>query len=241
MKAQVLLFCLALISAVRLCLAQNRPIDDLLMSLHNASRDELIAKVKSITANERIQALRELRRGPETRWGSPPAYLLSYLGDDDQRQRDIKRFLQIRFFYPELVDVGDPKVIVEVAPHLFREEKYQPVLMGHTLNEPLSYASAGLIIMNIRQSSIYSDEVLDWARSRNPYDLVPLRGEMRKWWQDNKQYYKRGEYKSVRPGREITAAAGKSVRTDPTGSSIAQDGARKSPQSPTDLEAEPSR
>ncbi len=86
---------------------------------------------------------------------------------------------------------------------MFRDEELTNLIDGDILNYPISYGVAGLIIENLKHSTIYSDDVLQWAKRTSPHAFPELRAVMRDWWQENKQFLKKKNYQAVRPGREV--------------------------------------
>ncbi len=172
--------------------------------------DDMLSRIRSMSQDKRASLIRTIRReypgdvnDVEFADIDIPR-VLTYLGETDQRKKAIERFRRIRFYYSELVDLGEPWVIEELAQELFRNEEFANFLDGDIINYPLSYAVSGLIIANLQHATIYSDDVLEWAKRTSPYALPELRAAIRDWWRENERFFKEKNYKSVRPGREVT-------------------------------------
>ena len=114
------------------------------------------------------------------------------MGDPIERKRQLAAFRSLPYDYSNLARLGEPWVIEEVAPDLFREEEIPPA-RGDLPELPLSYGAATLIVANLQQASIYSEEVLQWAKQTNPYHQPAIRGVMRDWWRENEQVVQREE------------------------------------------------
>ena len=183
--------------------------DQLVIYLHNASHDDLIDQVRSMGADTKARALETIRENKSGLWTNANPHVLFYLGDIKERKKEIERFREIRWFSPELVELGEPWVIEELAPELYREEPFANFIEGDILNYPLSYGVAGLVIANLQNATIYPDSVLQWAKRTSPHALPQLRTAMRDWWRENAQFFKERNYKAVKPGREVALVENK--------------------------------
>lgn len=108
--------------------------------------------------------------------------------------------------FEKLVTAGRPEVLVELAPLMFVDDantvdpKYG---VGGDLSPPRakSVSSTGSMIGIIRKSPAFSPETRAWAKN-HPVDERG-RAAVRRWWKENEEYFKAGNYKAVKPGEDI--------------------------------------
>ena len=181
--------------------------------LHSAPYDDLILQLRSMSAEEKADVLNTIKMNVSGNWTNARPDVLLYLGDSEQRKQMISQFRQKRWFYPELVKLGEPWVIEALAPEMFREETLTNLVQGDVFNYPLSYGVAGLIVANLQNATIYSDDVLQWAKRTSPHALPQLRATMRDWWRDNERFFKEKNYQAVRPGRNVPREESKGAAT----------------------------
>ena len=177
--------------------------DQLVAYLHNASVEDMVTQVRSMTVEDKKRVLETIKNNQSGLWENPHPLVTLFLGDPETRKKAINDFREQRFFTPELVKLGEPWVIEELAFELYREEPFANYIEGDIMNYPLSYGVAGLIIANLQNATIYSDDVLQWAKRTSPHALPQLRAAMRDWWRENAQSFKEHNYKSVKRGREV--------------------------------------
>jgi hypothetical protein len=177
--------------------------DQLAVYLHNAPYDDMLAKLRTMGAADKAMALAAIKKNESGIWETGHPDILLYLGDGEQRKKAIAEFRRQRFFDAVLVKLGEPWVVEELAPEMFREEEFTNLVQGDILNYPLSYGVAGLIIANLQNATIYSDEVLQWAKRTSPHALPQLRAAMRDWWRENERFFKEKNYRAVRPGHDV--------------------------------------
>lgn len=178
--------------------------DALLISFSRADTpDELISRIRALTPTEKANLIAAVRENRSGRWGgdfdSIYLYILFLLGDPIERKREVTKFRDSPWRDGTLAKLGEPWVIEEVAPDMFREEVIP--LFGEIPNLPLSYGAAALIIANLQRATIYPEEVLQWAKKTSPYDQPAILGVMRDWWRENEQFFNEKKYHLVKPGR----------------------------------------
>ena len=185
---------------------QSSKEDALLFSLSIKSLDEKLSIIKALNPAERENLIAAVRENKSGAWGNEinPSYLkmLFWIGDPIERKRQLAAFRSLPYDYTNLARLGEPWVIEEVAPDLFREEKIPPA-RGDLPELPVSHGAAALIVANLRQASIYREEVLQWAKQTNLYDQPAIRGVMRDWWRENERFFKEKNYLAVKPGRAL--------------------------------------
>ncbi len=195
--------------------------DALMLSLSTASFDEMLSTIRALSPAEKANLIGAVRENRSGIWGKEidPTYLniLLYLGDPIERKRAVAEFRLIRRNNPELVKLGEPWVIEELASELFLKEEITEQ-EGDIPNPPISYAVASLIIANLQHATIYRGEVLKWAKQTNPYDQPALRSVMRDWWRENERFFKEKNYQAVKPGRPLALPA--PVQSEPPNNSL---------------------
>lgn len=178
--------------------------DALIISFSRADTpDELISRIRALTPTEKANLIAAVRENRSGRWGgdfdSIYLYILFLLGDPIERKREVTKFRDSPWRDGALAKLGEPWVIEEVAPDMFREEEIPPP--SELPNLPLSNGAAALIIANLQQATIYPEEVMRWAKSTSPYDQPAILGVMRDWWRENEQFFKEKKYHLIKPGR----------------------------------------
>ena len=110
------------------------------------------------------------------------------------------------------MDWANLGLLKRLAPDLFRLE---PLFFdgGDVARPPLSYATATLLVQVLQNSAEFNEEVLNWARRLNAYDLEKAREILQEWWRENEQLFKDKNYKAVKPGREMIKDTGAPART----------------------------
>lgn len=213
-------------------LAESEPskeVNVIISLLSDHSFDDIIAQIRSMSPDERANVVRAVREnksgqlreaGPGSDIGSDVLAMLGLLGDPEERKKSIARFRGIPFNYPELVRLGEPWVIQEVAQDMFREEEWMTVPDGDIGDPPLSYGAASLIMENLQHSTIYREEVLQWAKRTNADALPELRGVMRDWWRENERFFKEKNYQAVKPGRTLALPSPVSPEPQPKSPSV---------------------
>lgn len=181
--------------------------DAFLLSLSTLRLDEWITKIRATSLQDRARIIRAVRENRSGRWvgelNTIYANLLMLLGDPLERKKEIARFREIPWSRAELVRMGEPWIIEEIAPDMFRKDKWGFEYRGDNSPPPLSYGAASLIIENLRNATIYQPEVVQWAIQTNNYDYPALRGVMREWWRANEWCFRGKIYESVKPGRPL--------------------------------------
>ena len=108
------------------------------------------------------------------------------------------------YAFSHLLDAGRPETVAMLAPRVFVDEPY--------VNAPAddsgsgyrkAYRFAAGILRIIEISPAFSDSVRHWARDNqlaNGQSMLPM---VRTWWKENEQFFKNGDYRTVRPGADI--------------------------------------
>lgn len=166
----------------------------------------MLSVIRALSLVERGKLIAAVRENKSGAWGDdiPLTYreILFWIGDPIERKRELAAFRSLPYDYTNLARLGEPWVIEEVAPDLFREEEIPPA-RGDLPELPISHGSAALIVANLRQASIYREEVLQWAKQTNLHDQPAIRGVMRDWWRENERFFKEKNYLAVKPGRAL--------------------------------------
>ena len=157
---------------------------------------------------ERADLVKELKAYARERPGAKSAVeqALAALGDRETLQMLVKTFLNSDAAGPGLLGtIQDPTVIRMVAPTLYKDEAW-----GVTVDvvvTPASYRVAELIAQILANSSYFERDVAEWAEKLERVMPAEVRSIMRSWWKDNEKHFTAGDYKAVRPGRQLDPEA----------------------------------
>ena len=202
--AVVFLFMASVKAVEKSELSREEKVMNSLLGAH--SFDDIISQIRSMSSEERADVVRAVRDNRSGQWGDirgDVLAMLGLLGDLEERKKAMADFRRQRFYNPELVRLGEPWVIEEIAPDMFLEEEILTVPRSVRSDPPISYGAAGLMIANLQNATIYRDEVLQWAKGISPYNQPAIRGVMRDWWRENEHFFKKKNYQAVKPGRPL--------------------------------------
>jgi len=218
--------------------------EQIAFSLHCMTYDEILRTVRSMSSADKAKVLASIHENKSGHWYTVNPYVMISLGDPQARKDAVAEFRFIRSNSPKLVRLGEPWVIEELAPDMFlNENNTEDVWASITRLHP-SYAATSLIMENLHNSTIYRDEVLQWAKRINIYDVRPLRPVMRDWWLANERFFKEKNYKAVQPGRDLaiqqTNASPPPMQPTPVADSHPSPKSSQTPPPPQNQSAEPS-
>lgn len=109
--------------------------------------------------------------------------------------------------YTDLMDAARPEAIPLLAPRIFVDEPNIGVSFGDAGGySAKSYGFASGFLRTMERSPAFSDEVRWWAKYHFGADSEGLLQVMRGWWKENEAAFQAGDYKAVRPGRDIRTA-----------------------------------
>jgi hypothetical protein len=148
-----------------------------------------------------LQELRRLSKDPRQTAARVP---LIKLGDEEvirscmeglRTERPGARNRAVR----QLGFSGNPEVIPMLINDLNKHESPAMIRFGDTqIMMPLSMAAASTIKAIILESSVFPQNVKEWAKGL-PEVSAGLREEVSAWWETNKAATERGDYQSVVP------------------------------------------
>jgi hypothetical protein len=132
------------------------------------------------------------------------------IGDDEILQRFVLHDEEYRN-EDLLVRSQQPKIIALIGENLNRNEDLKGRRIGEdVLVLPKSVYSAGIIRSLIIACPVFSPDLKAWAHSiygrpalmfKHPNDMAA----MVRWWNENKELVRAGQYKSVKPPSRVTA------------------------------------
>jgi hypothetical protein len=134
------------------------------------------------------------------------------LGDPDILARNVDAVLQNPTDSPKgmqavrnLDDALLPETVPMLVPGLFSNDPLELHWAGDAaVKGPRSLLASGIMLTITSRSTYFSQETRQWAaQTRNGggmHDVIPM---MRKWWQDNEQFFRGKNYGAVRPGPDI--------------------------------------
>lgn len=105
----------------------------------------------------------------------------------------------------QLIDSGRPEIMIELAPLMFLDEEDAVKKFNERVSVtrliPKSISSTGAMLGIMQKSPAFSAETRAWAM-KHPFD-ERSRAAVRRWWKENEEYFKAGDYKAVKPGEDI--------------------------------------
>jgi hypothetical protein len=119
--------------------------------------------------------------------------------------------------------VSDPKVVERLAPEMEKDEPFTRAPMqgdvgGYDVPKP--YYAAHLMLKIVANSPEFEGNTRKWASDNL---MLPLAGDasedhargqpmVRQWWKENAGFFKAGDYKSVKPGEQVSEVIGQKAR-----------------------------
>ncbi|MEQ1853941.1 MAG: hypothetical protein ABMA01_20410 [Chthoniobacteraceae bacterium] len=188
---------------------ERQALEKRLRSFWDMGGRKLAAQSWKWPKEERAMLAKEFRSYWESgKWGKPydeEAYgILLLLGDREATRHCVQKMVKDKF--PALGYSGSPIVIEYLMPHVFKLEAYSRTWVSDVVHVPFSFIATSDVFKILAESSAFSDEVRNWAKSTKVSDSLSERAELRRWWNENKVHFAKDDYKAVKPGLPIPSA-----------------------------------